>query len=628
MDAYPLPDINLLLTQMGDSKYLTVIDAMKGFWQLKMHEDSKKYTAFSTPLGKFVWKVMPMGLHSSPSWWQYCMDKAFSEALLQYFMMYVDDGIVYSTTFDDHLKQLDHILSLSKSVGLTLSKKKCKFGYEELKLLGYVCGVDSFRMDSAKVDRILKWPTPKNQQEVRIFLGGIQYYRRLFSHFSDVTHGLNKLLKKNVKFIWDQESQQSFDECKNLLSTEPVLIHPDFSRGFVLYCDASRKAISGILSQEDKDDPNILHPIYYGSRTIVGIKKNYAVYELEMMVIVYFLKYIRYYLLGKKCKVITDHQSLKYMMTIKEDSSARVFKWLLSIMEYDIEIYYRPGSMNGNADMLSRIPLADGEEGPVPMPSVEEVITDYYLPIFNVSSEAIQSNETFHGINADRYNNLHLFLSSLSFEENIPDQEKRIIRSISRNYFINTANNRICRRSDKNYGPRLLVKNQEVSELLRKIHGHWLGGHTGITRTFINVSKEHYWPNYFDDVRSYILSCPVCQRFDTTKVPKVPMQPIPPPSGGPLSEIMIDFCTLPATENKFTQVLVIIDMFTGWVECFPAMTQQADITVIGLFECICRYSVPEKIYCDGGTHFLNKLVDTMTTTYGITVLVGPPHHSQ
>lgn len=214
-------------------------------------------------------------------------------------------------------------------------------------------------------------------------------------------------------------------QCKEMICSEPVLIHPDFTKDFILYCDASRKAISGILSQTDKDDPNLLHPIYYGSRALVGAEKNYAVYELEMLAIVYFLKYYRYYLLGKRCKVITDHQSLRYMMQIKEDSPVRIVKWLLSIMEYDIEVYYRPGSSNGNADMLSRMNF--DETDPRDMPSADAVITDEYLPIFNVDSSAGRSIEKFHGLDVIRYQNFHRFLFTISFDKDVSTKERLII---------------------------------------------------------------------------------------------------------------------------------------------------------------------------------------------------------
>lgn len=626
-DYHHLPEINLLFTQLGEAKYLTIMDAMKGFWQLPMDPASKQYTAFTTPFGTYQWLVMPMGLHSSPSWWQRCMDITFGEAMMQYFMMYIDDGILYSTKFDDHVVQLDKVLQMAEKVGLSMSKKKCKFGYQELKILGYVVGVDGFRMDTSKIDRIMTWPIPRNPSELRTFIGGIQYYRRFFSHLSDVAQGMIKLLKKNVKFIWDTEAQESFNMCKRLLCSEPVLIHPDFNKSFVLYCDASRKAISGILSQEDSDDPNILHPIYYGSRALLPNEKNFAVYELEMLAIVYFLKYYRYYILGKHVKVITDHQSLKYMMKIKEDSFSRVVKWLLSIMEYDIEVYYRPGPRNGNADMLSRMPT--DQEDPIIMPTNEEIISDYYLPIFNVTSGASRSQEMFHGISSARYKNLYRALSTLPFLPGISDKEKKIVKKLASDHYINPTDNLIYKRGNERYGSRLLVKSQDVLFILKRIHDHWLAGHLGVTRTFINVSKQYYWPNYYDDVKLYVLSCPICQKFTAKTPPRVPLQPIPVPVGGPLSEIMIDFCTLPdKTETGFSHILVLIDMFSGWIECHPCNNQQADITVLGIYEWICRYGIPQKILCDGGPHFVTKIVDMMMDRYGIRLALGPSHHSQ
>lgn len=139
------------------------------------------------------------------------MDRTFAAANLQYFMMYVDDGIIYSTSFEDHVQHLDKILGMARKVGLWMSKKKGKFGYLELKLLGYICGVDGFRMDNSKIERVINWPRPKNRSEYRTFLGGIQYYRRFFAHLSDVTQGFTKLLKKNAKWDWDGEAQRSFD---------------------------------------------------------------------------------------------------------------------------------------------------------------------------------------------------------------------------------------------------------------------------------------------------------------------------------------------------------------------------------------------------------------------------------
>lgn len=119
-----------------------------------------------------------MGAKNAPAAWQKAMEKAFKQVLYKFFIMYIDDGLIYSSTFEDHVCHLDQVLTLAEEFGLSISKKKCKFGYQRLKALGYIVGTEGFEMDDSKVERIKKWPTPINVTEVSTFFGLIQYYRR------------------------------------------------------------------------------------------------------------------------------------------------------------------------------------------------------------------------------------------------------------------------------------------------------------------------------------------------------------------------------------------------------------------------------------------------------------------
>lgn len=201
---------------------------------------------------------------------------------------------------------------------------------------------------------------------------------------------------------------------------------------------------------------------------------------------------------------------------------------------------------------------------------------------------------------------------------------------MAKHYYIGSKDNKIYKRGDDKYGARLLIQRHKVLDLLRRIHDHWMGGHIGVTRTFLTISKEYYWPNYYDDVKLYVLSCPVCQRFKNNATKVVPLQSIPVPEDGPFSEVMMDFCSLPTSDSTigFNYVLVIIDMFSGRVECYPCLSEQEDITVLGLYEWMCRFGLPKKVYCDGGSHFITKIVDIMIRRYGIELALGPSHHSQ
>lgn len=145
---------------------------------MELDEASRDCTGFATTFGQYRWKRLPMGLKVSPQAWQSCMDSIFFEELYKFFLIYIDDGLVFSKTFDEHLIHLDRILQKAKEANLSLSVSKCKFGYQEVKLLGHMVGKEGFKMDPGKIERIVKRPRPKNVTEINQFIGMIQYYRR------------------------------------------------------------------------------------------------------------------------------------------------------------------------------------------------------------------------------------------------------------------------------------------------------------------------------------------------------------------------------------------------------------------------------------------------------------------
>lgn len=128
VDKYPLPNINLIFTKLGQAKYFSIFDAFRGYWQAPLDPESRNYIAFITPHGLWHWKVLPMGLQGAPSYWQRAMDKIFHD-MKSHFMIYLDDGLTYSNTFEEHLSQLDKVLQRVSDYNMSLSKTKCKFGY-------------------------------------------------------------------------------------------------------------------------------------------------------------------------------------------------------------------------------------------------------------------------------------------------------------------------------------------------------------------------------------------------------------------------------------------------------------------------------------------------------------------
>lgn len=236
--AYPIPNMNYLFSLLlKKAKYYSVFNALKGFWQQPLKESCRDLSGFATTMGCFRWTRLPMGMKSSPMVWQAEMDRIFHEAHYNYFLCYIDDGLTYySETFELHLEHLDKILvALCQDSGLSLSLSKCKFGYTEVKLLGYIVSQQGLKMDPSKIQRILDWPAPNNVTEINRFIGVIQFYRRfIMPKLSDHLVSLNELKKKGVKFQWTERHQSDFLACKHALMTDPIMRHLDFEREFIL----------------------------------------------------------------------------------------------------------------------------------------------------------------------------------------------------------------------------------------------------------------------------------------------------------------------------------------------------------------------------------------------------------
>ena len=166
-------------------------------------------------------------------------------------------------------------------------------------------------MDPAKIDLVKNFPTPKSQQEVRSFLGLVNYYRRFVKNFSAIAAPLNALLKNQVKFDWNQFADRSFQTIKAALTTAPILAYPDFSRQFILYTDASNQAIGYILGQKDEQGKETV--IAYGGRALPGAELRYLITEKETLALVDGIRHFKVYLAHAKFLVYTDHSATKFL---------------------------------------------------------------------------------------------------------------------------------------------------------------------------------------------------------------------------------------------------------------------------------------------------------------------------
>ncbi|WMV30771.1 hypothetical protein MTR67_024156 [Solanum verrucosum] len=212
---------------------------------------------------------------------------------------------------------------------------KCEFWLDEVTFLGHVVSAEGVKVDPSKIQSVVEWRPPKSSTEVRSFLGLEGYYRRFVKGFSIIASPLTKLLQKEVKFIWDDKCQESFETLKSLLTQAPILTLPIEGKEYVVYSDASHNGLGCILMQEGR-------VISYASRKLKPHELNYPTHDLELAAIMFALKIWRHYLYGEKCHIFTDHKSLKYLGT-QNELNLRQRRWLELIKDYDCTIDYHPG---------------------------------------------------------------------------------------------------------------------------------------------------------------------------------------------------------------------------------------------------------------------------------------------
>jgi len=212
--------------------------------------------------------------------------------------------------------------------------------------LGHVISKGGIAIDPSKVDAVLQWESPKFVFEIRSFLGLAGYYRRFIEGFSKLALPLTQLTRKGQVYVWDAKCEKSFQELKKRLTSAIVLILKNLKESFVVYCDASKMGLGGVLMHNRQ-------VVAYASRQLKVHEKNYPTHDLELAAVVYVLKIWRHYLYGSKFEVCSDHKSLKYLFDQKE-LNMRQRRWLESLKDFDFQLSYHPEKANVVVDALSR----------------------------------------------------------------------------------------------------------------------------------------------------------------------------------------------------------------------------------------------------------------------------------
>jgi len=345
-NKYPLSRIDDLFNQLQSARVFSKIDLRSGYHQLRIKAEDISKTAFRTRYGHYEFLVMPFGLTNAPAVFMDLMNRVFRPYLDQFVIVFIDDVLIYSPDASSHREHLRVVLELLRTHQLYAKFSKCEFWLDSVHFLGHVISGKGVAVDPSKVQTVLNWHAPCSPSKIRSFLGLAGYYRRFIQDFSVLASPLTQLTRKDVKFVWSEQCEQSFQELKARLTSAPVLSLPCGSGGFVVYADASKLGLGFVLMQHGK-------VIAYAFRQLKDHELNYPTHDLELAAVVHALKIWRHYLYGEKFEVFTDHKSLKYIFSQK-DLNMRQRRWMEFLKDYEFEMLYYPGKANVVADALSR----------------------------------------------------------------------------------------------------------------------------------------------------------------------------------------------------------------------------------------------------------------------------------
>lgn len=619
-DPFPLPRIDDTLDALGGAKYFSTFDLQSGYWNVPMEEESKHYTAFLTPWGLYEWNVMPFGLNNAPATFQRLMQFVFHGMLFEEVLIYLDDIITFSTTFEEHLERLERTFQRIREAGLKLKPKKCHIAKEEVEFLGYLVSDKGVRPDPNKVAPVMNFPRPRDVSQVRSFMGICSYYRRFIRDFAKIAEPLIALTRRSeVGFQWTDEAEAAFKQLKECLTSPPVLGYPQFDKPFKIYSDASNWAIGAVLAQDQGENGGDKREVViaYASRQLSKTERNYCATERELLGIYWAVKTFRPYIrINDIVYVYTDHNPIAQLNQAR-DSTGKLARYKMLLQEYNIQYIYKPGKTHTNADGLSRTPPgvkreADEEEDEAERPGLNTIGLRAAL-----TEEVIRREQ-------ERDEWVQTIRESATRRANETPPPP--------GYWVNSENGLLMRTSKRTRsstgeaGAMVVLPESLVEAALRQAHEEQLA-HLGAEKTAELVATRFFFPKLDERVRRFVECCVPCQRKRAAPPGHSPLQHISEPSY-PLEKVCWDVAILPQSYNGNTRVLFIGDMFTKYIKGYAMKDEKTKTIVRHFLHLTAEHGCIGSIHNDQGRNFESKTIEEICKALGIEQTRTTAYHPQ
>jgi hypothetical protein len=499
VDQYPLPRPEELFAALNGGQRFTKIDLSEAYLQIELDEDSRKLLVINTHKGLFQCNRLMYGVNSAPAIFQQKMDEILPRR--NGVVCYMDDILVTGKSDSEHIENVRSVFDQLKRFGLKIRLEKCRFLQESVEYLGRIVDRNGIHVSPKKVSAIVELSAPKDQSQLRSFMGMVNHYGKFVKTLADLSAPLNCLLKKDVSWNWTATHQKCFEQLKESLTSAAVLAHFDPSVPLGLCCDASAVGIGAVLFHRYPDGTE--RPISFASKTLTAAEQHYAQIEREGLGIIFGVKKFHQYLYGKRFILVTDHQPLVKIFGPKTGipvvSASRLQRWAVILAGYSYDIEYRRTEKMGNADCLSRLPLGfdqqfethDSFGGVVNQLQSEAVQSAVALTSKSIA-KATAADETLKKVTK-------LIADGFQKSQNFSKEEKP---------YTDRRDSLTLQEGCLLLGLRVVIPAVLRNEVLKELHS----GHPGIVR-MKSLARQHvWWPTVDKDIETLVHNCDSCQQ--------------------------------------------------------------------------------------------------------------------
>ena len=604
-DRFPLPNIQDLIMDLHGAKFYTRIDLKQAFHQVPLSKETKQLTAFRTKDHNLEFNVCPFGLKCMPGFFSRLMSIVFRDIKNKVKVeTYLDDIIVSSPDAKTHLHDIEEVFKCLQKANLKIKLKKCEFFRSETDFLGFKIGTSGYSPQKPKIEAITKFPTPKSVTQVRSFLGLVGYYRCFIEGFAELAKPLIDLTRKDRPFVWSEDAEKSFADLRAILSSDQILIYPNFDEEFIVETDASCKGLGATIGQ--KRNGKVL-PITFASRVLSKSELNYSATELEALAVIWALRKHRYILLGQRISVIVDHRPLVELFK-NTLPPGRLSRWALTIQEYCPKFYYRPGKQNSVPDALSRNPIEVEKDDQEDLMNISELIQENIIesqevPIWTLDElrEAQRIDPFFAQIFKDIQSGkkearpgYQLRNLILHYEDKFPPSH--------------------CRANEARI--RVVVPTSLATRVVEMYHESQCTGHPNGEDIKYRIQSRYLIKNLGELVEN--IDCHLCNKRRRVNTKKAPISKYPVITC-PFEQLHFDILgPLPMTKEGYKYIIVYVDRFTRYSIIDKLRDRTATSVARSLIEkVICIFTTPSVLLSDNALEFVSKLLKAICDSYKI-----------